>query len=150
MLTRHDGRDLRVGRSSVSPEDHAKLSMKANPSARARAIWLDPAFPSNLLIMPDWEQMIWETLKSIQRTQLQRSQKIKCAMTVLGVHSWRRYRNAGGRLKDHTKGYPHRFLIKKIKQSELYLERGKGIFYSLFRFFFKSFVEHTLNMHFTN
>jgi hypothetical protein len=77
--------------------------MKANPGARARAAWYDPSAARKLFVMPSWERMVWEMCKSAWRSSLPPAEKIKCCLAVSGVHYWRRFRNAGGRLKNHVK-----------------------------------------------
>jgi glycosyltransferase involved in cell wall biosynthesis len=94
---------------------HQKRSMKANPSARARAAWYDPSAARKIFILPNWERMVWEILKSIRRSQLQPIEKIYCVMTVLCVHYWRRFRNAGGRYKRRAKDRFFDLLTTKIK-----------------------------------
>jgi len=83
---------------------HSMRSMKANPSARSRAIWYDPAAARKLFILPNWEGMVWELLKSVQRLPLHPTEKLKCALAVPGIHYWRRFRNYGGKLKDQIRG----------------------------------------------
>ena len=84
---------------------HSHRSMKANPSARARAAWFDPLAASKLFILPDWERMVCEMLKTVLRSELSPVEKSKCCLTVLGVHYWRRFRNAGGRYKAQAKSW---------------------------------------------
>jgi hypothetical protein len=82
---------------------HSERSMKANPSARARAVWYDPSAARKLFILPNWERMVLEMLKSVQRMPLDSVEKFKCVLAVLGTHYWRRFRNFGGRLKIQAK-----------------------------------------------
>jgi len=84
---------------------HSHRSMKANPSARARAIWFDPLAANKLFILPDWERMVCEMLKTALRSDLSTVEKNKCCLTVLAVHYWRRFRNAGGRYKAQAKSW---------------------------------------------
>jgi hypothetical protein len=83
---------------------HSRRSMKANPGARARAAWYDPTATRKRFILPDWERMVWEMLKSVRDSQLPPTEKAKCFLTVPGMHYWRRFRNAGGRVKERVKG----------------------------------------------
>jgi hypothetical protein len=92
---------------------HERRSMKANPGARARAAWYDPSGARKLFILPNWERMVWEMLKSVRRLPLDPSEKAKCFLTVLGVHYWRRFRNAGGRYKSRLRG-----VISTLRRSE--------------------------------
>jgi len=82
---------------------HSLRSMKANPSARARAVWYDPSAARKLFIMPNWERMVWEMLKAVSRSKLHPADKAKSFLTVPGVHYWRRFRNAGGLIKNRMK-----------------------------------------------
>jgi glycosyltransferase involved in cell wall biosynthesis len=82
---------------------HSRRSMKANPGARARAAWYDPTAARKRFILPDWERMIWEMLKAVRSSQLPPSEKMKCGLVVPGMHYWRRFRNAGGRMKNRVK-----------------------------------------------
>jgi glycosyltransferase involved in cell wall biosynthesis len=83
--------------------NHPQRSMKANPSARARAVWYDPSAAGKWFILPDWERMVWEMLKSVRNSPLSPAEKAKCYMVVPGVHYWQRFRNAGGRAKTRLK-----------------------------------------------
>jgi glycosyltransferase involved in cell wall biosynthesis len=78
---------------------HPGRSMQSNPSARLRDVWYDPAAARRLFIMPDWERMVWELLKSARRSSLPPAEKLRCCLVVPGMHYWRRFRNAGGRMK---------------------------------------------------
>jgi glycosyltransferase involved in cell wall biosynthesis len=82
---------------------HAKRSMKANAGKRARAAWYDPAAARRLFVLPNWERMIWEMFKSALRSPLPITEKLLCCATVPVTHYWRRFRNAGGRLKAKLK-----------------------------------------------
>ena len=82
---------------------HSGRSMKANPSARARAAWYDPSASQKLFVMPNWERMVWERLNAVRRSPLHPAEKVKCCLVVLGVHYWRRFRNDGGRMKNRLK-----------------------------------------------
>jgi glycosyltransferase involved in cell wall biosynthesis len=78
---------------------HPKRSMQANPSVRARAAWYDPAAAKRLFIMPDWEQMVWELMRSVRRVEIPWHEKVKCWATIPVVHYWRRARARGGLVK---------------------------------------------------
>jgi glycosyltransferase involved in cell wall biosynthesis len=83
--------------------EHPGRSMRANESARARAAWYDPAAAQRLVVMPDWERMVWELLKSACRSSLPPAEKLRCCLVILGIHYWRRLKNAGGRMKSRLK-----------------------------------------------
>lgn len=82
---------------------HAKRSMKAHADRRARAAWYDPSAARRLFVMPNWERMVWELLKSAVRAPLPLSEKLKCCAAIPATHYWRRFRNAGGRWKRRLK-----------------------------------------------
>jgi len=82
---------------------HAKRSMKAHAGSRARAAWYDPSAARRLFVMPNWERMVWELLKSAVRSRLPLSEKSKCCVVIPATHYWRRFRNAAGRLKSKLK-----------------------------------------------
>jgi glycosyltransferase involved in cell wall biosynthesis len=82
---------------------HERRSMQANRSVRARTTWYDPAAAHKWFILPDWEQMVWELMKSASRSDLRVLEKVKCYITIPGVHYWRRFKNAGGRAKRRLK-----------------------------------------------
>lgn len=82
---------------------HSKRSMKANPSERARAAWYDPAAVKKRFVVPALERMVWELSKSAWRSSLPPAEKVKCCLVVPGTHYWRRFRNAGGRIKRRLK-----------------------------------------------
>jgi glycosyltransferase involved in cell wall biosynthesis len=82
---------------------HPGRSMRANQSARARAAWYDPAAVQQLVVMPDWERMVWELLKSAHRLSLPPEEKLRCCLVILGTHYWRRFKHAGGRMKSRLK-----------------------------------------------
>lgn len=84
---------------------HARRSMKANRGARAQAAWYDPAAARRLFVMPGWERMVWELLRSARRAPLSPLEKLKCWLTIPGMHYWRRFRNAGGRMKNRVKAF---------------------------------------------
>lgn len=107
---------------------HSRRSMKANPGARARAAWYDPTATRKRFILPDWERMVWEMLKSVRDSQLPTTEKAKCFMTVPGMHYWRRFRNAGGRVKERVKGCAGgpRTVQERAKVSEQKLEPPLG------------------------
>ena len=107
---------------------HSRRSMKANPGARARAAWYDPTAARRLFILPDWERMVWEMLKAVRESQLPPTEKAKCFMTVPGMHYWRRFRSAGGRMKERVKEYAgdRRAVQESDKESERKLEPALG------------------------
>jgi glycosyltransferase involved in cell wall biosynthesis len=78
---------------------HPKRSMQANASARARTAWYSPAAGKKLFILPDWEQMVCEMLKSACRSSLPVAEKLKCCAVILGVHYWGRFKDTGGQWK---------------------------------------------------
>lgn len=82
---------------------HSGRSMKANASARTRAAWYDPSASRKLFVMPSWERMVWEMCRSVWRSPLPPAEKVRCLLAVAGVHYWRRFRNAGGRVKNRMK-----------------------------------------------
>lgn len=82
---------------------HPKRSMKANRGARAQAAWYDPAAARRLFVLPGWERMVWELLKSAARSPLPWPEKVNCCLAIAGTHYWRRFRNAGGRAKSRLK-----------------------------------------------
>jgi len=84
---------------------HSGRSMKANPSARARAAWYDPVAAHKLFVMPNWERMVIEMVKSVWRSSLNPAEKVICSLVIPGVHYWRRFRNAGGRAKTRVKEF---------------------------------------------
>jgi glycosyltransferase involved in cell wall biosynthesis len=90
---------------------HKHRSMKANPSARARAAWFDPLAAKKLLILPDWERMVWEMLRSVIRSKLHPAEKFKCFLVIPVVHYWRRFKNVGGRIKRRIKPTTPDYLI---------------------------------------
>jgi glycosyltransferase involved in cell wall biosynthesis len=85
---------------------HAKRSMKANASARDRAAWYDPSALKKCLVLPNWERMVLELLKSARRAPLSSTERMKCSLALAGTHYWRRFKNAGGRVKARIKGHP--------------------------------------------
>jgi glycosyltransferase involved in cell wall biosynthesis len=107
---------------------HSRRSMKANPGARARATWYDPAAARKRFILPDWERMVWEMLKSVRESQLPPTEKAKCYMTVPGMHYWRRFRSAGGRVKKRVKEFAGglRAVQERAKKSERNLKPALG------------------------
>ena len=82
---------------------HAKRSMKANQGTRAQAAWYDPGAARRLFVMPGWERMVWEFLIAANTSPLPLAEKLKCCMAIVGTHYWRRFRNAGGRIKNRLK-----------------------------------------------
>jgi glycosyltransferase involved in cell wall biosynthesis len=61
---------------------HPERSMTANQSARARAVWYDPAAAKQLLVLPDWERLGWELIKAVCRSSLPSGEKLKCFLVV--------------------------------------------------------------------
>jgi len=82
---------------------HSQRSIQAMPNARALATWLNPSSAGKLFILPAWEQMVWGMLRAVWNFPLQPAEKSKCYFTVLGVHYWKRFRNAGGLVKRKLK-----------------------------------------------
>jgi glycosyltransferase involved in cell wall biosynthesis len=82
---------------------HEQRSMQAHASARARAAWYDPAVLRKRFIMPDWERMVWELLKSARRAPLPAAERLRCCLAISGTHYYWRLRNAAGRLKRRLK-----------------------------------------------
>jgi glycosyltransferase involved in cell wall biosynthesis len=94
---------------------HSKRSMKANPSARARAAWYDPSAAKKLFVMPNWERMVLELLKATLRSRLSIAEKTKCCLAIVGTHYWRRVRNQGGRVKARLR---RRFGVESCKGAQ--------------------------------
>ena len=92
-----------VGQVLFRLRAHPKRSVKANPGARAREAWYDPAAARRWFVMPSWERMIWEMVKSAWRAPLPWAERWRCCVAAAGVHYWRRFRNTGGRIKDQIK-----------------------------------------------
>lgn len=82
---------------------HARRSMAANPSARERAAWYDPEAMRKRFVIPNWERMVIELMKSVGNSPLSAQEKMKCMAVVPGMHYWRRFRNTGGRVKARVK-----------------------------------------------
>jgi glycosyltransferase involved in cell wall biosynthesis len=82
---------------------HSRRSMQANPNTRARTAWYDPTTAKKLFVLPDWEQMVWQLLKSASYSSLPHTERLRCCLAILGVHYWRRFKNAGGLLKRKAK-----------------------------------------------
>lgn len=61
---------------------HPERSMTANQSARARAVWYDPAAAKQLFVLPDWERLGWELIKAVRRSSLPSGEKLKCYLVV--------------------------------------------------------------------
>jgi glycosyltransferase involved in cell wall biosynthesis len=78
---------------------HPKRSVQANPGARAQAAWYDPNAAWKWLVMPSWERMVWELMKSTQRSSLPYVERTACGVSAVATHYWRRTKDAGGRLK---------------------------------------------------
>jgi glycosyltransferase involved in cell wall biosynthesis len=89
---------------------HPQRSVQANPTARACAAWYDPSAVKKLFILPTWEQMVWGMLKAVRHSPLPPAEKAKCYLSVPGVHYWRRFRNAGGRVKFRIRESIHGYL----------------------------------------
>lgn len=84
---------------------HPKRSMKANRGARARAAWYDPSAARKWFVMPNWERMVWELLRSVRMAPLSPAEKLRCLLAVTGTHYWRRFKNAGGRMKSRIREF---------------------------------------------
>jgi glycosyltransferase involved in cell wall biosynthesis len=84
---------------------HPNRSMKANPGDRARVAWYSPAAARKLFVLPGWERMVLELMNSALRSSLSPAERLKCCFAIPAVHYWRRFRNAGGRMKDEVKRY---------------------------------------------
>ena len=84
---------------------HPKRSMKANPGTRARAAWYDPSAAGKLFVLPNWERMVLELMRSALRSPLSPAERLKCYFAIPTVHYWRRFRNTGGRIKGRAKWY---------------------------------------------
>lgn len=82
---------------------HEKRSMGANKSVRERTAWYSPAAAKKKIVLPDWEQMVIQLVKSVQRTSLTPRQKVLCTGAVLSTHYWRRFKDAGGLVKRRMK-----------------------------------------------
>jgi glycosyltransferase involved in cell wall biosynthesis len=82
---------------------HPKRSMKANRNARNRAAWYDPSAARKRFVMPDWERMVWELLRSAWHAPLPRGERLKCCLSIASTHYWLRFKNAGGRAKNRLK-----------------------------------------------
>jgi hypothetical protein len=82
---------------------HPKRSMKAHASRRERAAWYDPAGARKRFILPNWERMVWELMKSAAHAPLTPAARISCVAIIPTVHYWRRFRCAGGRWKARIK-----------------------------------------------
>jgi glycosyltransferase involved in cell wall biosynthesis len=82
---------------------HARRSMQANRSVRARTAWYDPAAASRLFVLPDWEQMVLQLMRSVRRADLSPVDRLKCWAAIPSVHYWRRFKAAGGLLKRRLK-----------------------------------------------
>jgi hypothetical protein len=100
---------------------HSKRSMKAHAGTRARAAWYDPSAARRWFVMPNWERMVWELFKSALRSRLPPAEKLKCCAVIPGTHYWRRFRNAGGRLKARVKGIAG--VPSKVRQPDKFAER---------------------------
>jgi glycosyltransferase involved in cell wall biosynthesis len=78
---------------------HEKRSVKANAKRNDLAAWYDPSLARKKLVLPNWDRMAWEMFKSAKGFPLPLPEKVKCCSTVIAVHYWRRFKNAGGRWK---------------------------------------------------
>ncbi|MDT7041568.1 glycosyltransferase family 2 protein [Candidatus Nitronereus thalassa] len=61
--------------------EHSNRSTKANPSLQSRLKWFDTS-KKNKICFPSWKLLV-EHLKSIRKSPLTRSQKIKCIVPML-------------------------------------------------------------------
>jgi glycosyltransferase involved in cell wall biosynthesis len=61
---------------------HSERSMTANQSARARAVWYNPAAAKQFFVLPDFEQLGWELIKAVRRSSLPSGEKLKCYLVV--------------------------------------------------------------------
>jgi glycosyltransferase involved in cell wall biosynthesis len=86
---------------------HPKRSVKANTSVRSLAVWYDPVNAGKLLLLPNWERMVWELMKSVSYSSLSPAEKSRCYLVVPGVHYWRRFKNVGGRIKRRLNFHIH-------------------------------------------
>lgn len=82
---------------------HSRRSMQANRSVRARTAWFDPTAARRPFILPHWEQMVWALMRAACRADLPIIEKVKCYGAIPAVHYWRRFRAAGGRVKQRVK-----------------------------------------------
>ena len=82
---------------------HRGRSIRANPTARARATWYDPAAARQLSIMPERERLVWELCKSACHSSLPPAEKLRCCFVIPGMHYWRRFKKVGGRVKFRLK-----------------------------------------------
>jgi glycosyltransferase involved in cell wall biosynthesis len=78
---------------------HEKRSVKANAKKSDLAAWYDPKLGKKRLVLGNWDRMAWEMFKSAKGFPLPFGEKLKCCATVVAVHYWRRFKNAGGRWK---------------------------------------------------
>jgi glycosyltransferase involved in cell wall biosynthesis len=85
---------------------HPLRSVQANPNRRLRAAWHDPALARKLFFMPEWERMIFEILRSVQRSPLSPSEKARCSVMVPAAFYFQRFRDKGGLLKRKVKALP--------------------------------------------
>jgi glycosyltransferase involved in cell wall biosynthesis len=85
---------------------HLGRSMTANRSSRARAAWFDPGAARQLFVMPDWERMVWELYKSVQRSSLPPAEKLRCCLRIPGTYRyWRRFWPFGERMTKRVKAF---------------------------------------------
>lgn len=82
---------------------HPKRSMRAHKGRRERAAWYDPSSARALFVLPGWERMVWEMTKSAYRLPLPFATRTSCCASAVVTHYWRRFRNAGGRVKEYMK-----------------------------------------------
>jgi hypothetical protein len=82
---------------------HPQRSMKANKGRRARAAWYNPAGGPKWFVLPDWELMIWELLRSARKARLPWLERRRCEASILVVHYGRRLRTILCRLKGKLK-----------------------------------------------
>ncbi len=82
---------------------HPKRSMQAHKGHRAQAAWYDPAAARAFFVMPGWERMVWEMVRSAYHFPLPLGTRLSCCASAVITHYWRRFRNAGGRAKSRLK-----------------------------------------------
>jgi glycosyltransferase involved in cell wall biosynthesis len=82
---------------------HRGRSVRSNATARARAVWYDPAAARQLFIVPERERMVWELCKSACRLSLPPAEKLRCCFVIPGMHYWRRFKKVGGRIKNQLR-----------------------------------------------
>ena len=78
---------------------HDQRFLAGKPSQEAVANWNDPAGRRNRPLLPRWERMIYESLRSVCRSPLCAREKFLCFLAVPFAHYSRHLRNGGGRCK---------------------------------------------------